>query len=195
MMNYRYDGFVIIGVLALQGDFAEHIDVLQALSVKEKEVRSVAELEECTHLIIPGGESTVMARLMQSCGLWDAISERFQSGDLAVFGTCAGAILLAADIIGKHSPKGLGLIDMTIDRNAYGSQLQSFDAEIDLQDAGRVHCAFIRAPKITRVAKDVEILASHEGHPVIVAQGRCLACTCHPEARGESAVHRMFLGM
>ena len=184
-----------IGVLALQGDVAEHMDVLQALRVKAKEVRSVMDLEDCTHLIIPGGESTVMARLMQSCGLWDGILQCAQRGDLAIFGTCAGAILLATDIIGKNSPQGLGLIDMTIDRNAYGSQLQSFDADIALQGIGLVRGVFIRAPKIIKVAKGVEILALHEGSPVFVRQERFLACTFHPEARGESAVHRIFLGM
>ncbi len=186
---------MIIGVLALQGDFAEHIDVLRALHVKAMEVRSVGDLAPCTHLIIPGGESTVMARLMQSCGVWDYILQRAQSGDLAVFGTCAGAILLAGEIIGKNSPTGLGLIDMTIDRNAYGSQLQSFDADVAIQKIGLVHGVFIRAPKITHTGKDVEILGSHEGNPVVVRQGRFLACTFHPEARGERAVHTMFLGM
>jgi 5'-phosphate synthase pdxT subunit len=132
---------------------------------------------------------------MQSCGLWDAILQRAQRGDLAIFGTCAGAILLAKDIAGKNPPKGSGLIDMTVDRNAYGSQLHNFDAEIDIQGIGLVRGAFIRAPKITRTGKEVKILASYEDSSVLVQQGRFLAGTFHPEARGESAVHRLFLEM
>ncbi|MBM3227913.1 pyridoxal 5'-phosphate synthase glutaminase subunit PdxT [Candidatus Peribacteria bacterium] len=185
----------MIGVLALQGDFAEHMDVLQALHAMAKEVRSITDLEGCSHLIIPGGESTVMARLMQSCGLWDCILDRAQKGDLAIFGTCAGAILLASEIHGKNAPPSLGLVDMTIDRNAYGSQLQSFHADMDLSTMGRVQCAFIRAPKIIRTGKAVETLATYEGNPVLVTQGRFLASTFHPEARGERAVHRMFMGL
>lgn len=186
---------MIIGVLALQGDFAEHMAVLHALNVEVREVRTPEDLAECSHLIIPGGESTVMGKLLTSSGIRPAILKRATEGTLAIFGTCAGAILLAQEILGKNAPEELGLIDMTIDRNAYGTQLQSFHADIVVTDIGTVPVAFIRAPKITRVGKDVEILASCDGNPVLVRQGRFLASTCHPEVRGEAAVHRYFLNM
>lgn len=185
----------MIGVLALQGDFAEHMDVLHALNVEAREVRTPEDLAECSHLIIPGGESTVMGKLLTSSGIRKPLVERAQRGDFAVFGTCAGAILLAKDIVGKHAPEELGLMDISVDRNAYGTQLQSFHADIAVTGIGTIPVAFIRAPKITRVGKDVEILASFEGVPVLVRQGRFLASACHPEVRGEGGVHRMFVGM
>jgi 5'-phosphate synthase pdxT subunit len=114
---------------------------------------------------------------------------------LAVFGTCAGAILLASDILGKNAPEGLGLMDIAIDRNAYGTQIQSFHADVAVRGIGKIPVAFIRAPKIIRVGNNGEILASYEGAPVLVRQGRFLACTCHPEVRGETGIHRMFLKM
>lgn len=186
---------MIVGVLALQGDFAEHLAVLRSLHVAVHEVRSQKDLPQCTHLIIPGGESTVMERLMRSSGLWNSVRDRAAAGDLAIFGTCAGAILLARDIQGKNAPQGLGLMDITIDRNAYGSQMQSFDVKVNIAGAESVHGAFIRAPKITRVGSAVHTLACHDGSPVLVRQGRMLAGTFHPEARGECTLHKMFLVM
>ena len=189
------DESMFIGVLALQGDFAEHIAVLHALEAEPKEIRTPEDLVSCSHLIIPGGESTVMGKLLTTSGIREPLIKRANAGDLAIFGTCAGAILLAKDIQGKNAPDGLGLMDITIDRNAYGTQLHSFETEISVEGIGSVPVAFIRAPKIMRVGKDVETLALHEGAPVLLRQGRFLASACHPEVRGESAVHRVFLSM
>ena len=186
---------MIVGVLALQGDFAEHTTVLQSLGVDTREVRTPEDLALCDRLIIPGGESTVMGKLLKSSGILPTLVDRAHTGSLAIFGTCAGAILLAKDIVGKNAPEGLGLIDMTIDRNAYGTQLQSFHADISVPSIGMVPVAFIRAPKITRVGKDATILASYEGMPVLVRQGKFLASACHPEVRGETALHRYFMNM
>jgi len=184
-----------VGVLALQGNFAEHMAVLQKLKVETGEVRSAADLVACDRLIIPGGESTVMARLLKSSGLWEMIHTRVENDSLPIFGTCAGAILLAKDVLGKNAPDTLGLLDIAVDRNAYGSQLQSFDAEISLQGEGKISVAFIRAPKITRIGEGVEVLAEYEGEPVIIRQGKFLASACHPEMHGETAMHRIFLNM
>lgn len=182
-----------VGVLALQGDYAEHMKVLRSLNVETKEIRTPGDLSQCSHLIIPGGESTVMGKLLTSSGIRDPLLKRANAGDLAIFGTCAGAILLAKEILGKNAPEGLGLMDITVDRNAYGTQIHSFDTEIVVEGLGTIPVAFIRAPKIRRVGKNVEILASHEGTPVLLRQGRFLACTCHSEVRGEPRIHQLLL--
>ena len=185
---------MVIGVLAFHGDVAEHLAVLRSLKVAAKEIRTVAALEDCTHLIIPGGESTVIAKFLHESGLDKLIRIRVSRGDLAVYGTCAGAILLAKKATGLHAPDPLGLIDMTVDRNAYGSQMQSFDALVHVKGLKKpLPVAFIRAPKITNVAQSVGILAEYGGSPVLVRQGRMLAGTFHPEVRGETAVHEIFL--
>jgi 5'-phosphate synthase pdxT subunit len=183
---------MVIGVLALQGDAAEHAAVLKALGTDVRDVRNSNDLSQCERLIIPGGESTVIAKLLKTSGLDAVIIERANKNTLAIFGSCAGAILLAREITGKHPPQTFGLIDMTVERNAYGEQTRSFEATVHVRDIGGMQCAFIRAPRITQVGKDVEVLAEHDGSPVIVRQGRFLAATCHPEVRGESALHRFF---
>lgn len=182
-----------VGVLALQGDFAEHLAVFQALNVDAREVRNPQDLAACSHLVIPGGESTVMGKLLRTAGLREPMIKSAISGDLAIFGTCAGAILLAKEIHGKNSPEGLGLMDIAVDRNAYGTQHQSFHVDIEVSGIGIVPVAFIRAPKITRVGNDASVLASHEGMPVLLKQGRLLACACHSEVRGETSIHEYFL--
>jgi len=205
-----------VGVLAFQGDFAEHIGVLRSLKVQAIEIRTLEDLNEVDRLIIPGGESTVMAQFLESTGIGKEIvrranqqhlsvgannerkerKDRKESKDrpLAVFGTCAGAILLAKTVMGKNAPKSLGLIDITIDRNAYGTQLQSFEAALKIMGIpSSVPVAFIRAPRITRVGADVEVLATYKGDPVLVRQGCILVATFHPEVRGEAAIHRLFL--
>ena len=211
-----------IGVLAFQGDFAEHLDVLGTLNVNAIEVRSLEDLAKVDGLIIPGGESTVIARFLKETGVGEEIVKRTQRGilpagtkKLSVYGTCAGAIVLAKEATGKNAPKPLGLIDITIDRNAYGSQVDSFEATIRVEMPHRrdarsgvstkqhtkqktfenIPVAFIRAPKIKRAGKDVEVLAKHKGLPVLVRQGNVLAGTFHPEVRGENRIHRLFLDM
>ncbi|MSR87078.1 pyridoxal 5'-phosphate synthase glutaminase subunit PdxT [Candidatus Peribacteria bacterium] len=183
-----------IGVLAFHGDFAEHLDVLKSLSVQCREVRSLADLDKVHRLIIPGGESTVMSRFLDESGLDKEIIKRVVQGSLPIYGTCAGAILLAKKVTGKNAPRSLKLIDMVIDRNAYGTQAQSFQTELKLKGMKKpLPVAFIRAPMITKVGEDVEVLASHNGFPVLVKQGSVLAGTFHPEVRGQDAIHRLFL--
>ncbi len=182
------------GILAFHGDVAEHAAVLRALEVDHGNVRGVDDLRRCTHLIIPGGESTVISRFLRLTGVGDEVKQRVEDRSLSVFGTCAGAIILAAQASGKNAPPTLGLIDIDIERNAYGSQVQSFDTELTLKGIDDpVPVAFIRAPIITRVGAGVEVLAEHEGDPVLVQQKNVLAGTFHPEARGVSAIHRLFL--
>ena len=183
-----------IGVLAFQGDFAEHIDVLRTLKVSAIEVRSLEELSRVGALIIPGGESTVIAKFLWETGMGKEIISRVHNNSLCVFGTCAGAILLAKHVTGKNVPKSLGLLDITIDRNAYGTQIESFEASLKIKGLKNpLKAAFIRAPKITRVGKDVEVLASHKGVPVLVRGGAVMAATFHAEVRGETVLHELFL--
>ncbi len=185
---------VTVGILALQGNFAEHAALLAAMSVQVQYVRTVQDLEQCTHLIIPGGESTTISLLLASTGLDAAITDRCRASTLSVMGICAGAILVATKITGKNPPASLGLIDITIDRNAYGNQLESFDASLIVSHVDRpVRASFIRAPVITHVGKDVEVLAMHGEHPVIVRAGNVWALTCHPELRDEESIHRLFI--
>lgn len=186
----------IVGVLAFHGDFAEHVGLLHAMRHKAIEVRSVVDLQKITHLIIPGGESTVMSQFLTQTGVSAAIQKRVREGSLAVYGTCAGAILIARKVTGKNAPRPLGLIDITVERNAYGTQMQSFEADIRVKGIGKkLPVAFIRAPVITRIGKTVNVLASHGGHPVLVRQGKILAGTFHPEVRGETAIHTLLLAL
>jgi 5'-phosphate synthase pdxT subunit len=186
----------MIGILAFQGNIAEHKAVLQALDEPAIEVRTLQDLAQVEHLIIPGGESTVLSRFLKMEKLDAEIKKRGGEGLLAVFGTCAGAILLSTNITGGKGAEPLGLIDIDTDRNAYGTQIDSFETALAVKGMTKpVNASFIRAPLITRVGKGVEVLATHQNHPVIVRQGRILASSCHPEMRGETAIHRLFLGM
>ncbi len=185
-----------VGILAFQGDFAEHRDVLQELGVRSKEIRSIEDLGHCTHLIIPGGESTVMSHFLQESGLMKEIPTRVKEGTLAIYGTCAGAILLAKKVRGKNIPYTLKLMDIDVDRNAYGTQLDSFERKIQIKGSKKpMTVSFIRAPMITRTGKGVIVLAHDSKQPVLVQQGRLLAGTFHPEMRGESGIHKLFLNL
>jgi len=187
---------MIVGVLAFQGDVMEHIDVLHRLHVPSLEVRSCEDLTKADALIIPGGESTVIAGFLQSSGVGRDIVQRVRSRThpLTVFGTCAGAIVLAKAVTGKNAPKGLGLIDITIERNAYGTQAESFETTLKVSGLReRVPAAFIRAPKITRFGKGVEVLARYRGQPVLVRQGSVTVATFHAEVRDDTRLHaRIF---
>jgi 5'-phosphate synthase pdxT subunit len=195
-MVIRYDAAMIIGVLAFQGDFAEHMDVLTSLAVRSVEVRSLEDLEKVNALIIPGGESTVMAKFLEESGVGKEIQSRVKAKSLFVYGTCAGAIVIAKKATGKNAPHALGLIDIDVDRNAYGTQLESFEASLAISSIKKpISVAFIRAPKITRTGKGVEVLSEYKKDPVLVRQGTVLAGTFHPEVRGEQAIHRLFLTM
>ena len=182
---------LIIGVLGLQGDFREHLRVLERLGVSAKDVRKPGDLEGLDGLILPGGESTTIARLLKESGLWDELRERGQSG-LPLYGTCAGLILLAKEIL-EDRPKGLGLLDITVDRNAYGRQVDSFEADIEIRGIGPFHAVFIRAPKVIRWGPDVDVLAEYDDSPVLLRQGRILASSFHPELTDDTRVHEYFL--
>ena len=171
-----------IGVLALQGNFREHIAVLRRLGVDAVEVRKPEQLEGLDGLVIPGGESTTFMRLMRLYGLDEAI-RRFEE---PVFGTCAGMIVLDRG----H----LGLVDLLVDRNAYGRQVASFEADLDLEGDGKpLRGVFIRAPRVRELGAAVEVLATHDGEPVLVRDGRFLVASFHPELTDDARVHERFL--
>jgi pyridoxal 5'-phosphate synthase pdxT subunit len=183
-----------VGVLALQGDVREHLRALDSVGVVGVEVRHESELADVGGLILPGGESTTIGKLLDRFGLLAPLKERAEHG-MPIFGTCAGAILMANEILGpQDAPHRLAVIDISVARNAYGRQVDSFETDLSvegLETPARV--AFIRAPIIERVGSDVEVLASHEGKPVLVRQGKLLAATFHPEVAGEDRVHEMFV--
>jgi pyridoxal 5'-phosphate synthase pdxT subunit len=181
-----------VGVLALQGDFEAHRRALERVGAEAVEVRTAGELEGVQGLIIPGGESTTMVKLLERENLLDPLRE-FGSRR-PIFGTCAGAILLATDVANSPEQGSLGLMDMQVERNAYGRQLDSRIAHLRPQGMdGELEAVFIRAPIIRRVGKDAKVLASYEGDPVLVEQGRHLAATFHPELTDDARVHLMFL--
>jgi len=187
---------LIVGVLALQGDFAEHIAILRTLGVEGREVRLPQHLEEVEGLIIPGGESTTLSRLMSIYGFREPVTRMAQQGK-AIWGTCAGMIMMAHEIT-EEDPSPLGLMDIGVRRNAYGRQVDSFeqDLEIDGFDHTPFHAVFIRAPAIQRVGKTVKVLASlPAGLPVAVQQGNLLATAFHPELTRDHRFHRHFLDL
>jgi len=176
------DSALRIGVLAVQGNFREHAAVLRRLGAEPVEVRKPEELDGLDGLIIPGGESTAIARLMRLYGIEEAL-RRFPG---PVFGTCAGMILLGRE----H----LGLVDVSISRNAYGRQVASFEADLELAgEAEPLRGVFIRAPRVAAAGPDVEVLAEHEGEPVLLRDGRFLVASFHPELTDDTRVHERFL--
>jgi 5'-phosphate synthase pdxT subunit len=182
-----------IGVLALQGDFARHAAALARCGVEAVEVRRPEELADVDGLIIPGGESTTLLKLMDEWAFVPAL-EKFHAAGRPIFGTCAGLIVLAREV---ERPRqfSLGLIDVTVERNAYGRQRESFEASGTVTLDGRAHpfeMVFIRAPRIRRVGAGVETLAEHHGEPVMARQGSVLVATFHPELTDDPAVHRYF---
>ena len=173
-----------IGVLALQGNFREHVAMLRRLGVETREVRKPEELESLDGLVIPGGESTTFMHLMRLYGLDEAV--RAFPG--AVFGTCAGMIVLDS----HH----LGLVDITVHRNAYGRQLASFEADLHLQgDDEPLRAVFIRAPRIEELGPGVEVLAELEGRPVLVREGSYLVASFHPELTDDTRLHERFCAL
>ena len=185
-----------VGVLALQGAFAKHIEMLLSLNVHAIEVRKPQDLDLCDALIIPGGESTTMTRQMHFIKLNDKLKE-FGSKK-PIFGTCAGLILMSKDIL-ESEMKSFGLIDIKVLRNAFGRQADSFTTEIALhlntKKPSLFPAIFIRAPRIQECGKEVEVLASFEGEPVLVKQGHHLAATFHPELTKDPSIHRYFLSI
>ena len=182
-----------IAVLALQGDFAAHGRRLAQIGLDSFEVRKPEELERATGLVVPGGESTTLWKFFESAPWEDAI-RRFAATGRPVLGTCAGAIVLAREVT-HPAQKGLGLLDITVERNAYGRQVDSFVGEVDAPDlGGALPAVFIRAPRIRRVGPGVEVLATRESEPVLVSQANVLAATFHPELTSDTTVHELAFG-
>ena len=181
-----------IGILAVQGDFSAHAAMLEGMGIATVEVRAAADLQGCDGLILPGGESTTQLQFLLEEGLAETIN-RFAANGHAIFGTCAGAILLATDV---ENPKqsSLGLLDMTVLRNGYGRQMASdvFSGKSTLKDEP-LEMVFIRGPIIDRTGPGVEILAKHAGKPAIVQKGNILATTFHPELTSDTTVHQYFV--
>jgi 5'-phosphate synthase pdxT subunit len=177
-----------VGVLALQGDFAAHAETLRQLGGEPCEVRTPEDMEGLDALVIPGGESTTIGKMIDSAGLEPALRAHFDGGK-PILGTCAGLIVCDAE----H----LGFIDATARRNAFGRQLQSFEAELEVEGTGdeALRAVFIRAPWVDRHGPGVEVLASYEGHPVAIREGNVLACAFHPELTDDPRFHAIFMAM
>ena len=185
---------MVIGVLALQGDFREHARMVRSLGVEVRLVRLPEDLESVDGLIIPGGESTTMGKLMVTYGVDQAVVDRFEAGRLAIYGTCAGMIVLARDIEGTRAQPHLGLLDVTVQRNAFGRQKESSEEDLKIEGLDTpLHALFIRAPVITRTGPSVNVLARVAQGPVYVQQGRLLASSFHPELGSDTRVHEHFL--
>jgi 5'-phosphate synthase pdxT subunit len=184
----------VIGVLALQGAFGAHVERLGALGVEAIEVRTPDQLGRVHSLVMPGGESTTMSNLLASTGLYEPVADRLVSG-MPVFGTCAGMILLADKILdGRDDQRHFGVLDITVRRNGYGRQVNSFETDLDLGDGeAPFHGVFIRAPRVEAVGPDVDVLATYDADPVLVRQGTLLAAGFHPELTNDARLHARFV--
>ncbi|MDW3212493.1 MAG: pyridoxal 5'-phosphate synthase glutaminase subunit PdxT [Ilumatobacteraceae bacterium] len=190
-------GVHMIGVLALQGAFHSHQALLDGLGHRTLQVRTPADLARVDALVMPGGESTTMSKLLVTSELFDPLAARLADG-MPAFGTCAGMILLAAEVLdGRPDQRSFGVIDISVQRNGYGRQLDSFETDLHVPglgiDADRFHGVFIRAPKVTRVGVDVEILAEHAGVPVLLRHGPITVASFHPELANDARLHAQFL--
>jgi 5'-phosphate synthase pdxT subunit len=194
---------MIVGVVGLQGAVSEHLEaVREALSDSNREgeaiwVRRAEQIDEVDALIIPGGESTTISKLLEKADMFPRIIERAKDG-LPIMGTCAGCILLAKEgdnDIERTGTRLLGLVDMQVQRNAFGRQKESFEASINVQDLGVFQGIFIRAPAISRVWNECRTLAEFDGRTVMVRQGNILGLAFHPELSGDSRIHGMFIDM
>ena len=186
----------IIGILALQGDFEKHKTHIERCGAETLLVRTMEELDKINGLIIPGGESTAIGKLMNRFNLIKPIFDKIKEG-LPVFGTCAGSILLSKKIIGSEQYK-INVMDISVERNAYGRQVDSFETDILFPEVcdEAIRCVFIRAPAIKSIDSDeVKVLGEYEGSPVLVRQGNMLAGTFHPELTEKTCVHEYFLNM
>jgi 5'-phosphate synthase pdxT subunit len=193
-----------VGVLAVQGAVSEHLDALRrAAEAKGWDVEAVAvrtpeDLASVHGLILPGGESTTISRLLRSGHLQDEVVRRAKDGDLALFGTCAGLILLSKDAVSQVEDKDiqlLGLLDATVDRNAFGRQKDSFEAALQVEGVGTMPAVFIRAPVLTKVSAPTEVLARNERGVVAVRKGRILGTAFHPELTDDTRLHEWFITM
>ena len=186
-----------IGVLALQGDVREHLAALDAAGADGVPVRRASELKALDGIVIPGGESTTIGRLLEVFGVLEPLRDAVRDG-LPTFGSCAGMILLASEILdGRDDQPLLQGLDITVRRNAFGRQVDSFESEVDVEGVpgGPVHAVFIRAPIVERAGKDVQVLAEVAGRSVAVRDARRLATAFHPELSGDARMHAMFVKM
>jgi pyridoxal 5'-phosphate synthase pdxT subunit len=188
---------VKVGVLALQGASARHADMLARLGARPVTLRSPADLDPVDAVVLPGGESTTMSMLLQSSGLFGPLAERLAAG-LPAFGTCAGMILLGREILdGRPDQRCFGVVDISVRRNAFGRQVDSFEADLRVAGIGRegdpVHAVFIRAPVVTSVGDGVDVLAAVDGRPVLCRQGPVLVSAFHPELGDDPRLHELFL--
>lgn len=185
-----------VGVLGLQGDFREHARALDGAGATPVVVKTPDALAGVDAVVLPGGESTTIGKLLHRFELLEPLQERVSSG-MPLYGTCAGLILMAKEIEGREdAPHRLGVMDVAVRRNAYGRQVDSFETDLDVEGLdGPYRAVFIRAPVVERTGEGVEVLASVDGTPVLVRQGHMLASTFHPEMTGDNRVHSMFVGM
>ena len=184
-----------IGVLALQGDVREHLHVLETLGARPVAVRRPSELASVDGLVLPGGKSTTMAKLARIFDLLEPLRDRVAEG-LPMFGTCAGMILLAREVVdGRPDQQSFAVIDIAVRRNAYGRQRDSFEADLDIPalPGGSFRGVFIRAPRIETAGDSVEVLASYDGHPVLARQGPTWVASFHPELSGDLRLHEGFV--
>jgi 5'-phosphate synthase pdxT subunit len=188
-----------VGVLSLQGDVGEHVRTLSSLGCEVVKVRTVEQLDTVDGLVMPGGESTTIAHLLGTSGLGDALGLKLKE-ELPVFGTCAGLILLSAQVLdGRSDQWSYGALAVSVRRNGYGRQIASFEAPLDVKGLGTVPGVFIRAPKIEQVSDEVEVLATYdqengEGpHPVLVRQGNVWGASFHPELTTDTRLHQLFV--
>jgi 5'-phosphate synthase pdxT subunit len=190
----RFDGRIKVAVLALQGAFRVHVQRLADLGVEAVEARLPRDLAGVDGLVMPGGESTTMSNLLASSGLFDDVKARISDG-LPVFGTCAGMILLATEVLGgRPDQRSFGALDATVRRNGYGRQLDSFETDLDVEGLDTpFHGVFIRAPRVESFGPAVEVLATHQDDAVLLRQGRVMAAAFHPELTADRRLHAQFV--
>lgn len=183
-----------VGVLALQGAFAAHQERFADLGIHAPAVRTADQLARVDALVIPGGESTTMSHLMRTNGLFDPIADRITAG-MPVFGTCAGMIMCATEVFDRRpDQRSFGAIDLSVRRNGYGRQLASFEADLVVQGLGApFHAVFIRAPLVERIGAEVDVLAEHDGVPVLVRHRACTVASFHPELTPDARLHELFV--
>jgi len=182
---------VRVGILSLQGDVREHVEILRGLDVATVSVKTSEDLQTVDALVLPGGESTTIGFMLDEHGMIEPLRKRIEDG-LPVLGTCAGTILLAKTIEGGEVPR-IGLLDAVVHRNAYGRQVDSFEDDVDVDGVGPMHAVFIRAPVIGSIGDGVEVLSTHRDVPVVVRQRNILAATFHPELAHEDGLHKLLL--
>jgi 5'-phosphate synthase pdxT subunit len=182
-----------VGVLALQGDFEAHGRLLEGAGATPIQIRTADELASVDALVIPGGESTTIGKLATTYELVEPLRERASSG-MPVLGTCAGMIVCARRLTEGDQPL-LGIVDVTVRRNAYGRQVESFETELEVAGVGEMHAVFIRAPWVEEVGNGVDVLASHRGHPVVLRDRNVTLASFHPELSGDDRLHRLAFGL